>query len=146
MIKVIPLKSLGDKRGSLVALEEGDEVPFNIKRVYYLFDTKLDVRRGYHAHKNLQQLAICVRGSCTFLLDDGTQQQTVTLNSPTQGLLLEGLLWREMHDFSANCVLLVLASEHYDENDYIREYDAFIEAAKKTKCSLMQHRNLTSLG
>ncbi|HEX5670979.1 MAG TPA: FdtA/QdtA family cupin domain-containing protein [Sulfuricurvum sp.] len=126
-ISLIELKIMGDERGSLIALEENHNVPFDVKRVYYIFGTKTGVRRGYHAHKHLKQFAICVSGSCMFMLDDGTQKKHIELNSPTQGLLIEGLLWREMYDFSSDCVLMVLASELYDENDYIRDYDEFIK-------------------
>ncbi len=129
--KLISLKTLGDDRGSLIALEENYNIPFAIKRVYYIFDTKKDVSRGFHAHIHLKQLAICVKGSCTFIVDDGKSKKNVELNSPDQGLLIEGLIWREMHNFSQDCVLLVLASEHYDESDYIREYDDFLKVASR---------------
>lgn len=126
-ISLIEFKIMGDERGSLIALEENHNVPFDVKRVYYIFGTKAGVRRGYHAHKNLKQLAICVSGSCTFLLDDGIKKQAVELHSPTHGLLIEGLVWREMYNFSPDCILMVLASELYDENDYIRGYDEFLK-------------------
>jgi len=118
---------LGDDRGSLVALEARTTVPFNIKRVYYIFGTQQGVARGFHAHHNLKQVAICITGKCRMVLDDGKQRQEVWLDSPTKGLIIGDLVWREMHDFSEDCVLLVLASEHYDENDYIRNYDEFLE-------------------
>lgn len=129
--KLINFKTLGDNRGALIALEENYNTPFEIKRVYYIFDTKKGVRRGYHAHLGLKQIAICVKGSCIFVLDDGKSKEEVILNSPNQGLLIEGLIWREMYDFSSDCVLLVLASEHYEEDDYIREYDKFLEEVNK---------------
>lgn len=132
MIEIVDFKIMGDERGSLIALEENHNIPFDIKRVYYIFGTKENVRRGYHAHKNLKQLAICVSGSCKFLLDNGTTKQHVELNSPMQGLLLEGLLWREMYDFSPDCVLMVLADAYYDENDYIRDYTDFQKALNET--------------
>lgn len=125
--KLINLKTLGDNRGSLIALEENDNIPFNIKRVYYIYETKTNVRRGFHAHKNLKQVAICVSGSCKFLLDNGTTKESVTLDSPEIGLYLSGLIWREMYDFSKDCVLMVLANAHYDENDYIRDYTDFLK-------------------
>jgi len=124
--KIVDFKTLGDERGSLIALEENYNTPFAIKRVYYIFDTKDGVRRGYHAHLDLKQMAICVKGSCKFLLDNGSTKEHIELNSPNKGLLIEGLIWREMYDFSEDCVLMVLADEHYDENDYIRDYDDFI--------------------
>lgn len=128
--ELIDFKTLGDDRGSLIAIEEGYNTPFPIKRVYYIFDTKQGVERGFHAHKNLQQLCIVVKGSCTFVLDNGNDRKEVVLNNPSQGLLLENLIWREMKDFSSDCVLVVLASEHYDESDYIRDYDKFLEEVK----------------
>ena len=117
---------LGDERGSLVALEAENAVPFAIKRVYYIFDTKQGVARGFHAHRNLQQVAVCVKGKCRMILDDGKHREEVWLDAPTKGLLIGDLVWREMHDFSDDCVLLVLASEHYDEADYIRDYKEFL--------------------
>jgi len=125
-IKLIDFQILGDDRGSLVALEENKEIPFHVKRVYYVFGTKNGVRRGFHAHKALQQVAVCVSGSCSFLLDDGKEKKSVLLDTPNKGLFIEDMVWREMYDFSKDCVLLVLASELYDESDYIRDYDEFI--------------------
>jgi dTDP-4-dehydrorhamnose 3,5-epimerase-like enzyme len=124
--KVIDFQTLGDERGSLIAIEEGYNAPFEIKRVYYIFDTKEGVERGFHAHINLKQICIAVKGSCTFILDDGDKREEILLNSPNKGLFIEGLIWREMKDFSLDCVLMVLASEHYDESDYIREYKDFL--------------------
>lgn len=117
---------LGDDRGSLVALEADKNVPFEIKRVYYIFGTQQGVARGFHAHRNLKQVAVCVTGKCRMVLDDGKIREEVWLDSPTQGLIIRELVWREMYDFSEDCVLLVLASEHYNENDYIRDYDEFL--------------------
>ncbi|CZU65307.1 sugar 3,4-ketoisomerase [Enterobacter asburiae] len=129
-INFIPLQKHGDDRGSLVALEEENNIPFSIKRVYYIFDTKEGVRRGFHAHKKLKQVAIAVKGSCRFLLDDGTERIEVVLDNPAQGLLIDSCIWREMYDFSSDCVLMVLADCHYDENDYIRDYDDFLKQAR----------------
>ena len=129
-INFIPLQKHGDDRGSLVALEEENNIPFSIKRVYYIFDTKEGVRRGFHAHKKLKQVAIAIKGSCRFLLDDGTERIEVVLDNPAQGLLIESCIWREMYDFSSDCVLMVLADCHYDENDYIRDYDDFLKQAR----------------
>jgi dTDP-4-dehydrorhamnose 3,5-epimerase-like enzyme len=128
--KLLDFKTLGDDRGSLIAIEEGYNTPFEIKRVYYIFDTKSGVERGFHAHINLKQLAITVKGSCTFVLDNGTTREEIKLDNPNQGLLIEGLIWREMKDFSPDCVLIVLASEHYDESDYIRDYDEFLQVVQ----------------
>ena len=126
LIQWINLPPLGDERGSLVALEAAKTIPFDIQRVYYLFDTKPGVSRGFHAHKKLQQVAVCVTGQCRMVLDDGRTREEVWLDSPIKGLLIGNLVWREMHDFSPDCVLLVLASEHYDETDYIRDYEDFL--------------------
>lgn len=126
-IKLIPFQSYGDERGALVALEEGNNIPFAIKRVYYIFKTKEGVRRGFHAHKQLKQVAIAVRGSCRFVLDDGNERVDLLLDNPTQGLLIESFMWREMYDFSDDCVLMVMADQLYDESDYIRDYSLFLE-------------------
>jgi dTDP-4-dehydrorhamnose 3,5-epimerase-like enzyme len=128
-VKWIQFQELGDERGSLVAIEIGNqkEIPFDVKRVYYIYRTELGVSRGYHAHKELKQVAFAISGSCQMVLDDGLKRSTVTLDSPTKGILIENFVWREMHNFSPECVLLVLASEHYDEADYIREYDDFLK-------------------
>lgn len=123
----IDFPPLGDERGSLVALEANITVPFIIKRVYYIFVTQPGVARGFHAHKDLQQVAVCVTGKCRMILDDGKTREEVWLDSPTRGLLIGNLVWREMYDFSEDCVLLVLASEHYDEADYIRNYQEFLK-------------------
>ncbi|WP_181258792.1 sugar 3,4-ketoisomerase [Vibrio splendidus] len=128
IIKIIEFKSIEDSRGSLISLEEEKNIPFKIKRVYYLFNT-LDIPRGFHAHKNLKQVAICLNGSCRFVLDDGINRESLVLDSPKVGLYIDNNKWREMHDFSDDCVLVVLASEHYDESDYIRDYDEFKNSA-----------------
>ena len=125
-MKIVKFKIHGDSRGQLVAIEQLRDVPFEIKRVYYIFDTLPDVRRGFHAHKRLQQLLICTSGECKILLDDGENKDKVTLNKPTEGLFISGCIWREMYDFSPDAVLMVLASEYYDEDDYIRNYEEFL--------------------
>jgi len=121
----------GDDRGQLVAIEEMKDLPFEIKRVYYIYDTLPDVRRGFHAHKNLQQILLCVSGSCKIHLDNGYDTAEVVLDKPNEGLYISNDMWREMYDFSSDAVLLVLASEHYDEADYIRDYDTFIEMIRQ---------------
>jgi dTDP-4-dehydrorhamnose 3,5-epimerase-like enzyme len=127
IVNIIDLPLLVDDRGSLVSIEEHISLPFAIKRVYYIFNTKQGVARGFHAHKNLKQLAVCVSGSCRFELDDGRVRGSVVLDNPKKGLIIEDMTWREMHEFSHDCVLLVLASEHYDEDDYIRDYEVFLK-------------------
>ncbi len=121
----------GDERGQLVALEELENVPFEIKRVYYMYDTTENTVRGKHAHKSLKQILICVHGSCRILLDDGAEKTVVTLDRPNTGLYVDNVIWREMFDFSEDAVLMVLASEHYDESDYIRNYDQFLKFVGK---------------
>ncbi|MCR5255644.1 MAG: FdtA/QdtA family cupin domain-containing protein [Acetatifactor sp.] len=129
--KMIDFQKHGDDRGMLVALEENKEIPFQIKRVYYMFETGENVRRGYHAHKHLEQVLICVQGKCKIHLDDGYLTKEVCLDSPTYGLYIGNDVWREMYDFSTNAVLLVLASEIYDETDYIRDYQRFVELIRR---------------
>ncbi len=125
------LHSFGDDRGSLVALEKEHNVPFDIKRVYYIFDTKMDVPRGFHAHRELEQLLICVTGSCKIKIDDGAQTETFDLNHPTKALFVGKNLWREMYDFSQGCVLMVIASEYYNPEEYIRDYQEFLRSVKE---------------
>jgi dTDP-4-dehydrorhamnose 3,5-epimerase-like enzyme len=128
-IQRIPLQQHGDDRGMLVALEQDRNVPFQIKRVYYLFATKNAVRRGQHAHRNLTQLAVVVRGSMTFLLDDGDGPMELTLDDPSEGIIIGRMVWREMYNFSDDCVLMVLADHLYDPQDYITDYDMFLAEA-----------------
>ncbi len=116
----------GDERGQLVALEEYKDIPFQIKRVYYMYDTGKGVRRGYHAHKSLEQILICIHGSCKILLDNGQEKKVVPLEKPYEGLYISNNIWREMFDFSPDAVLLVLASDFYNEEDYIRDYEEFL--------------------
>lgn len=124
----------GDERGQLIALEEFRDIPFRIKRVYFMYETLKDVTRGYHAHKTLEQILVCIHGSCKIRLDNGKEKKIVPLEKPYEGLYVPPGMWREMFDFSPDAVLLVLASEFYDESDYIRDYDEFkkfIKGAEK---------------
>lgn len=123
--RIINFQQHGDARGMLVALEEDKEVPFQIRRVYFMYDTGEKVRRGYHAHMKLEQILICVHGSCKIRLDDGMDSKEIILDKPYQGLYLSSNVWREMYDFKEGTVLLVLASELYDESNYICDYQAF---------------------
>ena len=120
----------GDERGQLVALEEFKDIPFEIKRVYYMYDTGEGIHRGFHAHKTLKQILICIHGSCKVLLDNGEEKKIVSLEKPYEGLYIAHNMWREMYDFSPDAVLMVLASEYYDESDYIRDYDEFLNSVK----------------
>lgn len=121
----------GDERGQLVALEEFKDIPFEIKRVYYMYDTLPGVHRGFHSHKSLEQILICIHGACKVLLDNGTEKKIVSLEKPYEGLYIPCNMWREMYDFSPDAVLMVLASEYYNEDDYIRDYDEFIRTVVK---------------
>jgi dTDP-4-dehydrorhamnose 3,5-epimerase-like enzyme len=123
--RLIPLTVRGDDRGSLVAIEALSDVPFAIARVYYVFATTQGTVRGHHAHRALNQLAVAVSGSCTMLLDDGIDKVSVRLDDPAVGLTMGPMIWREMSEFSADCVLMVLADQVYDEADYIRDYADF---------------------
>jgi dTDP-4-dehydrorhamnose 3,5-epimerase-like enzyme len=130
LISWIDFPVIGDQRGSLVALESNKNIPFDIKRVYYLFGMTRDLPRGFHAHRKLRQVALCLKGHCEILMDNGEDQETVTLNNPSLGLVIDVMQWHEMRNFSQDCILLVLASDIYDENDYIRNYDDFISEVK----------------
>lgn len=116
----------GDERGMLVALEEYKDIPFEIKRVYYMYDTLAEVHRGFHAHKTLQQILICIHGSCDVLLDNGNEKKIVSLERPYEGLYVPSDIWHEMYHFSPDAVLMVLASDYYKPEDYIRDYDEFL--------------------
>lgn len=120
----------GDERGQLVALEEYKDIPFEFKRVYYIYDTVAGVRRGLHAHKSLEQILICIHGSCKVLLDNGKEKKIISLEKPYEGLYIANDMWREMYDFSPDAVLMVLASDYYNEADYIRNYDEFLQFVK----------------
>jgi dTDP-4-dehydrorhamnose 3,5-epimerase-like enzyme len=122
--------SKGDHRGELVALQNPQEVPFPIRRVYVLTKTLGNVTRGLHAHYNLDQVLIAVSGACRVRVDNGSDAKEFCLDTHTKGLRITNLIWREMFDFSPDCVLLVLASQEYDPEDYIRSYEKFLEIVK----------------
>lgn len=119
--------------GSLSFLEAERHVPFPIQRIYYIYEVADGARRGFHAHKNLRQVMICIHGSCKILLDNGTEKEIVPLTRASEGLVVEGVIWREMFDFSPGAVLMVLASEYYDEEDYIRDYNKFMSYIEENK-------------
>lgn len=132
--KLIDMKVFGDERGKLISIESNRNIPFEIKRVYYIYDTLPEQERGKHAHKNLEQIIIAIDGACQFVLDDGKTQETVWLNRPDKGLYIGSGMWREMRHFSYGCKLMILASTYYDENEYIRDYDEFLKSiSEKTK-------------
>lgn len=126
-IKLIDLPKITDPRGNLTVAEGGGEVPFDIKRAYWVYDVPGGESRGGHAHKRLRQLVIALSGSFTVTLDNGHERKTVLLNHPWQGLVIETNTWRTLDDFSSGAVCLVLASEHFDEDDYIYVYDEFLK-------------------
>ena len=127
MSRLINFKNIKDARGELTFFEIGNakEIPFEVKRIYFLHKSE-HLPRGFHAHKNLTQVMFLASGSATITLDDGENRTEFLLDSPNVGLLIEGMKWREIHNISKDAVILVLASEYYDEEDYIRNYDDFI--------------------
>jgi dTDP-4-dehydrorhamnose 3,5-epimerase-like enzyme len=128
---IINLPTIGeDMRGSLSFVESGRHIPFPLVRAYYLYDVPGGAERGGHAHKDLQQLIIAMSGSFDVMLDDGRQRKTVTLNRPYHGLYVPTMIWRELVNFSSGAVLFVLASNHYSEDDYYRNYDDFVHAKR----------------
>ena len=129
--QLINFKIRGDHEGSLVALEKGEDFPFDIQRVYYIWGTAQDTIRGKHSHNKLEQVIICTSGSCEFILDDGKSREIICLSEPSQGLYIKHNIWREFTNFSPDCVVMVLASEHYDESDYIRNYDHFLRSVQE---------------
>lgn len=133
--KLISLPKIADPRGNLTFIEGGSHIPFDIQRVYYLYDVPGGAERGGHAHKALQQLIIAISGSFDIKLDDGAEQKTVQLNRSYVGLLVPTMVWREIDNFSSGAVCLVMASEKYDEADYYRDYDEFKEVAKRLRVS-----------
>lgn len=128
--KLIDMDVRGDERGKLVSLESNKNIPFEIKRVYYIFDTLPEQERGKHAHKSLEQIIVAIDGACEFVLDDGISRKSIWLNRPDIGLYIGKNMWREMRHFSYGCKLMILASEHYNEKEYIRSYDEFLEKIK----------------
>ncbi|MFD2703141.1 sugar 3,4-ketoisomerase [Paenibacillus shunpengii] len=125
--ELMTVNELGDERGLLTVIEEMKTIPFEIKRVFYIYGTKMGVRRGFHAHYKTRQALICVSGSCKVYLDNTHRKTDVLLDSPTKVLILEPNDWHEMYDFSEDAVLLVLSSHLYNAEDYIRDYDKFLE-------------------
>tara|TARA_B100000963_G_scaffold284188_1_gene252954 strand:+ start:6574 stop:6972 length:399 start_codon:yes stop_codon:yes gene_type:complete len=130
IVKYINIESLGDHRGELISLESKENIPFDIKRVYYLFANKRNIDRGHHAHKKLKQVIFCIKGSCKINFDNSHSTQTILLSNYKRGVYVDSVIWRKMFDFSDDCILMVLADANYDEEDYIRSYDEFIEYMK----------------
>ena len=130
-VRILEFPCYLDRFGSLVAIEACDTIPFDVKRVYYIFGVEDGVRRGFHSHEALEQVLVCVHGSVTILLDDGSEREEIVLDDPTKGLYIGHMVWREMFDFSPDAVLLVMASEHYDTSDYIRDYKVFCRQTQR---------------
>lgn len=131
-IQIIDIPKIKNSKGNIGVIEL-DTIPFDIKRVYYLYDVPSSAKRGGHAHKNLQQLLVSLSGSFDVVLKDGTEEITVTLNKPDKGLLINNNIWRELENFSSGAVCMVLASQPYTEEDYIREYKEFLKYIKANK-------------
>jgi dTDP-4-dehydrorhamnose 3,5-epimerase-like enzyme len=121
----------GDSNGWLIALEGQRSVPFQIKRIYYIYGTKSGIVRGKHAHRQLIQAAVCICGSCRFRFHDGIRAWEELLSTKSKGIMIEPMVWHEMDHFSDDCILLVLASDYYDEADYIRDWAQFQFLAAK---------------
>ena len=126
-IRIIKFKKFSDKYGSLVPIEAEKDIPFAVRRIYYIFDVPAKTRRGFHSHKCLHQVLVCLKGSVKILVKTSVEEQIVNLSDASEGLYIGPMIWREMYDFSEGSVLLVMASEHYDEGDYERNYDKYIK-------------------
>lgn len=131
LYELLEFPTHSDYEGSLVALEKGEDFPFEIRRVYYVWGTLPTAVRGHHAHRELEQVIVVTSGSCDFTLDNGNRRETVHLDKPNRGLYIKGNVWRTFTNFSPDCVVMVLASLHYDEADYIRDYDMFLREVAK---------------
>jgi len=129
--KIIEFPIIHDSRGNLTFIENSRHIPFDIKRIYYLYDVPGGAERAGHAHKNLQQIIIAMAGSFDILLDDGYEKKKFHLNRSYYGLYIPPMIWRTIDNFSSGSVCLVLASDFYDENDYYRNYDDFIKNVRK---------------
>lgn len=130
--RLLEFDERGDERGNLVIAEGAIDIPFEIKRVFYIYGSDDTVVRGKHANRESEFVLINVGGSSKVMVDDGKTKEVILLDKPRMGLYLPSMLWKEMYDFSPDSILLVLASEHYDETEYIRDYDLFLEELKQT--------------
>lgn len=128
--EMVDFKVFHDKWGHLIPVEENATIPFDIKRVYYIFGVEDGIRRGFHSHRELNQALVCVHGKVKILVKTPEEEENILLDNPARALLIGPMVWREMYDFSKDAVLLVLASEHYDEADYIRDYAVYEKEAR----------------
>jgi oxalate decarboxylase/phosphoglucose isomerase-like protein (cupin superfamily) len=128
--KIIDIPKINNAKGN-IGVVENDTIPFDVKRVYYLFDVPSGAKRGGHAHKKLKQVILAISGSFDVVLKDGKSKEIITLNRPDKGLLIENNIWRELENFSSGSVCLVLASEEFSENDYIRSYKDYLSFVKE---------------
>lgn len=131
--KIIDLKKIINDKGNLTPVENSTDIPFDVKRIYYLYDVPGGETRGGHAHQKLQQFVICLSGSFDILLDDGTNKKTYKLNRSHYGLFIPPMIWRELVNFSTGAICLVLASEFYEENEYLRDYDEYVKTKYQIK-------------
>lgn len=132
--KIVEFADLGDERGNLVVIEgEGRDIPFDIKRVFYMYGSDAEVVRGQHANRETEFLMVNVGGSNKVRVDNGVEEEVIELNRPGMGLYLPPMLWKDMYDFSPDSVLLVMASRHYDAGEYIRNYEDYLAELKKNK-------------
>lgn len=130
--KLIHLPKISERKGAITPIYSGEHVPFDIKRVYYLYDVPGGEKRGGHAHKELQQLLVAIMGGFDVILDDGYERKKFHLDRAYYGILIKPMIWRELENFSSGGICLVLASHPYDENDYIRDYEVFIREKLKS--------------
>ena len=129
--KIVNFNEITDHRGKMIPIEYPKQLEFPLKRIYYIYDVKDGVRRGYHSHNDLEQILIAVHGKVKVLIKTPYEEEIVELDSPNKGLYIGPMIWREMFDFENEAVLVVLASHEYDENDYIRDWNDYLEKAKK---------------
>ena len=133
MYRVINFKDLGDERGKLVVIEGAKDIPFEIKRVFYIYGSDSTVVRGQHANRDSEFILVNVAGTSKAMITDGTDKEIVNLDKPMKAVYIPKMMWKEMYDFSSDSVLLVLANTHYDGKEYIRDYDEYVEIMKNYK-------------
>jgi dTDP-4-dehydrorhamnose 3,5-epimerase-like enzyme len=125
--RMIEFPQLGDDRGSLVVVEQLKEIPFDLKRIFYIYGTKENVVRGQHANRKSEFVLINLKGTCKVMVDDGKNKEVIVLDKPHSGIYLDKMVWKDMYDFSEDSILLVLSSELYDKSEYVSDYDQFIQ-------------------